>query len=84
MLYYLDLSGNLMRVAVPPSSPDRIGRPERLFNVGIAQPSITIPQYAVAGKRFLVLRPRNDAAQQTVVVVSNWTSLLPAPAKTSP
>jgi hypothetical protein len=76
MLYYLDLTGNLVRVAVLEANPERIGRPEVLFNLGVDQPSTTIEQYAVHGNRFLALRPREDAAHQTVAVVSNWTSLL--------
>jgi hypothetical protein len=76
-LYYLDLSGNLVRVAMQAASPERIGRPEVMFNLGVDQPSTTIEQYAVHGNRFLALRPREDAAHQTVAVVSNWTSLLP-------
>ena len=79
-LYYLDLAGNLVRVAVQAANPERIGRPEVLFNLGVDQPSTTLEQYAVHGNRFLALRPREDAAHQTVAVVSNWTSLLPPPA----
>ena len=76
-LYYLDLAGRLTRVAVPGADPERIGRPEARFDLGIGAPSLVFEQYAVQGDRFLVLRPSKDSAPPTVAVVSNWTSALP-------
>jgi serine/threonine-protein kinase len=78
-LYYLSLTGELMRVPVSPSLPQRTGRPEAVFDLGTGPPSTTLEQYALAGDRVLVLRQAKDAARETVAVVSNWTSLLPTP-----
>jgi hypothetical protein len=79
-LHYLDPTGNLMRVAVSDGSPPRFGRPETLFNLGVGTPSVTLEQYSVGDGRFLVLRAAKDAAAKPVVVLSNWTSILPRPA----
>ena len=62
---------------MPGADPERIGRPETRFDLGIGAPSLVFEQYAVHGDRFLVLRPSKDSAPQTVAVVSNWTSALP-------
>ena len=71
-LYYIDLTGQLMRVAMPDAGPQQAGRPERLFDLGIGIPSSTLEQYAVHGERFLVLRRAADAPPQTIAVLSNW------------
>lgn len=81
-LYYASLTGELERVAVSSALPQRTGRPEAVFDLGTGPPSITLEQYALAGDRVLVLRQAKDAPRETVAVVSNWTSLLPAPATT--
>jgi hypothetical protein len=76
-LYYIDLSGRLMRVSIPADRPDRFGRAEPMFDLGIGTPSVLLEQYAVHGGRFLVQRPAPNAAPQTIAVIGNWASLLP-------
>ena len=39
-LYYLELSGRLMRVAIQPSAPESSGRAEPMFDLGIGPPSV--------------------------------------------
>jgi hypothetical protein len=78
-LHYLDLGGRLMRVAIEPASPDKTGRAEPMFDLGIGPPSLLLEQYAVHGDRFLVLRPAADSTPQTIAVIGNWSSLLPRP-----
>jgi Tol biopolymer transport system component len=75
-LYYLDLTGHLMRVSIPAEGPARAGRPERIFDLGIGLPSSTLEHYAVHGDRFLVLRRAADAPPQTIAVLSNWAGVL--------
>ena len=77
-LYYASLTGELMRVQVSSALPQRTGRPEAVFDLGTGPPSTTIEQYALAGDRVLVLRQAKDSPRETVAIVSNWTSLLPA------
>lgn len=67
-----------MRVQVSSALPQRTGRPEAVFDLGTGPPSTTIEQYALAGDRVLVLRQAKDSPRETVAIVSNWTSLLPA------
>jgi serine/threonine protein kinase len=76
-LYYIDLSGRLMRVSIQADRPDRFGRAEPMFDLGIGTPSVLLEQYAVHGDRFLVQRPVPNAAPQTIAVIGNWASLLP-------
>ena len=78
-LYYVSLTGELQRVPVSSALPQRTGRPEAVFDLGTGPPSSTLEQYALTGDRVLVLRQAKDAARETVAIVSNWTSLLPAP-----
>ena len=78
-LYYASLTGELQRVPVSSALPQRTGRPEAVFDLGTGPPSATLEQYALAGDRVLVLRQAKNAARETVAIVSNWTSLLPAP-----
>jgi hypothetical protein len=68
---------HFMRVAVPADRPDRFGRAEPMFDLGIGTPSVLLEQYAVHGDRFLVQRPVPNAAPQTIAVIGNWASLLP-------
>ena len=72
-----------MRVAIEPASPDKAGRAEPMFDLGIGPPSLLLEQYAVHGDRFLVLRPAADSTPQTIAVIGNWSSLLPRPAAPS-
>ena len=76
-LHYLDLGGRLMRVPIEPASPDKAGRAEPMFDLGIGPPSLLIEQYALHGDRFLVLRPAADSTPQTIAVIGNWSGLLP-------
>ena len=75
-LYFLDLKGRMMRVAVSPSHPDQLGTVEPMFDLGIGLPNAQLEQYAVHGDRFLVLREPPGGAGRTVIVISNWASLL--------
>ena len=78
-LYYLELDGQLMRVAIPEGRPEGFGRPEALFRLPVGPPSTTLEQYAVHGDRLLVLHPATDDAPQTIAVVGNWMQGLPVP-----
>jgi hypothetical protein len=78
-LHYLDYAGTLVRVTVSAGSPPQFGRPEKLFDLGVGAPSVTLEQYAVANGRFLALRPARDAPAKPVVVLSSWTNILPRP-----
>lgn len=78
ILYYLDLTGRLMRVSMPATGPRDAGRPDPLFDMQIGIPSSSLEQYAVHGDRFLVLRRAADAPPQMIAVLSNWTGLLEA------
>ena len=71
-LYFLALDGMLMRVSMPGGDPQRAGRPEPVFNLGVGTVSTSLEQYALAGDRILVLRPVANA-RQTIAVISNWT-----------
>jgi eukaryotic-like serine/threonine-protein kinase len=82
-LYYLDLSGRLMRVTIQPSAPESAGRGEPMFDLGTGPPSVLLEQYAVHGNRFLVLRPSKDSAPQSIAVIGNWSGLLPRAAAPS-
>ena len=75
-LYYLDLKGRMMRVTVSSSHPDQLGSVEPMFDLGIGLPNAQLEQYAVHGDRFLVLREPPGGAGRTVIVISNWASLL--------
>jgi hypothetical protein len=77
-LYYLELDGQLMRVAIPEGRPEGFGRPEALFRLPVGPPSTTLEQYAVHGDRLLVLHPATEDAPQTITAISNWTQALPA------
>ena len=44
-LHYLDLGGRLMRVPIEPASPDKAGRAEPMFDLGIGPPSLLLEQY---------------------------------------
>jgi hypothetical protein len=50
-LYYLDLTGHLMRVSIPAEGPARAGRPERIFETYIARPMPTSRPSAFAVSR---------------------------------
>jgi Tol biopolymer transport system component len=76
-LYYLDLTGTLQRAAIAPDTPGRIGRSETVMDLGIGLPSNTIEQWAPHRDRVLVLRPVKDGSRESIVVLSNWTTLLP-------
>ena len=80
-LYFLNFTGQLMRAAVSTSTPERIGRPEPLFDLGVGSASIQFEQYAVHRDRFLALRPPKQSAPPTVVIVSNWTAGLNSPSR---
>jgi dipeptidyl aminopeptidase/acylaminoacyl peptidase len=71
-LYYVSLTGRLMRVPMEPGAPERVGRPQDLFDLGVGTPSPIFEQYAVHGDRFLVLRPLDDAQPTPTVVINNW------------
>jgi hypothetical protein len=75
-LYYLNLSGQLMRVSMPAAGPPQAGRPEVLFDPDVGTPSVTLEQYAVSGDRFLFLRRAPESDPETIAVVANWTKLL--------
>jgi hypothetical protein len=75
-LYYLNLSGHLMRAPIPVAGPPSAGRPEMLFDPAIGTPSNSIEQCAVSGDRFLFLRRAPDSEPETIAVISNWTRLL--------
>jgi dipeptidyl aminopeptidase/acylaminoacyl peptidase len=77
-LYYVDLTGRLHRVAIAADTPGRIGRPEPVMDLGLGLPSSTLEQWALHRDRVLVLRPAKDEARESIVVLSNWTTLLPA------
>jgi hypothetical protein len=83
-LYYLTLRGGVTRVRIPGGDPNRAGRPEPLFDLGLGTASTTLEQYAVFGDRFLVQRPTAGAAGSTIAVVSNWTAGLAQPAAARP
>jgi eukaryotic-like serine/threonine-protein kinase len=75
-LYYLDLTGQLMRVAIPAAGPDQAGRPEPMFDLLVGRPSSTLEQFVVHGDRFLVLRRSAESPPQTIAVLGNWTETL--------
>jgi hypothetical protein len=75
-LYYLDLTGQLMRVTIPAGGPDQAGRPEPLFTLQVGRPSPTLEQFMAHGDRFLVLRRSAESPPQTIAVLGNWTKTL--------
>lgn len=77
-LYYVDLTGQLMRVGIPAGGPDLAGRPEPMFNLLVGRPSSTLEQFMVHGDRFLVLRRSAESLPQTIAVLGNWTKALGA------
>jgi eukaryotic-like serine/threonine-protein kinase len=71
-LFFIDLEGKMMSVAVERGSPPKIGAPRKLFETGLV-PDPKINQYAVTenGRRFLVLEPRKGFVENYSVVL-NW------------
>jgi eukaryotic-like serine/threonine-protein kinase len=71
-LFFLDLGGKMMSVAVERGSSAEIGTPRELFATRLV-PDPTINQYAVTGDglKFLVLEPR-ERFIETYSVVLNW------------
>ena len=71
-LFFLDLEGKMMSVAVKRGSPLQLGIPRKLFDTGLI-PDPKINQYAVTenGRKFLVLEPRKGF-NESYSVVLNW------------
>jgi Tol biopolymer transport system component len=71
-LFFLDLEGTMMSVAVERGSTAKTGIPRKLFATRLV-PDPTINQYAVTedGLKFLVLEPRKGFIE-TYSVVLNW------------
>jgi len=76
-LFFLDLAGAVMSVALPPGSQFTAGLPVRLFDSGILNLAggADSNQYAVAkhGQRFLVNRSPKAPSQPPLTVVTNWS-----------
>lgn len=78
-LFFLDLSGQMMSVAIPGGDPRQAQVPRPLFRTDLSASS-AMDQFAISadGKQFLLRRPlgasSNDAPVQ---VVLNWLALLP-------
>ncbi len=75
-LFFIDLEGRMMSVAVKRGSPPQLGIPTKLFDTGLI-PDPTINQYAVTkdGLRFLVLEPRKGFLE-TYSVILDWPATL--------
>ncbi len=71
-LFYLDLAGRLMAVAMPGGDPRRAAAAQALFETTV-RPSNTFDQFAVASKnRFLFRLPYGEDPQVPVHVVVGW------------
>ena len=73
-LYYVDLSGRLMRVTMQPTGArQRPGGPSRCSTSASVRRRSCSNSTAVHGDRFLVLRPAKDSAPQSIAVIGNWS-----------
>ena len=74
------LDGVLKAFAIQATGSPQFSVPNRLFDTGLATPSPWIEQYAVSadGRRFLILKPREDKVRNSVGVILNWPALLQA------
>jgi len=70
-LYYLTPDGKVMVVAVSANPDFKAGTPKLLFQAP-RQPSRTVRDYTVDGKRFLLLAPAEPASAVPFTVVLNW------------
>ena len=69
-LFYMELSGAVMSVAVDGGSTFRVGNPTRLFEGGTTAPGRTY-DVSADGQRFLVIK-EGGRADGTAIVVQNW------------
>ena len=71
-LFFLDLEGHMLSVAVEHGLPPRIGNARKLFDTSLV-PDPTVNQYAVTpdGRKFLVLEPLKGFSESYSVVL-NW------------
>jgi dipeptidyl aminopeptidase/acylaminoacyl peptidase len=77
-LYYLTEDDRLMATPVRTGASFSAGMPSALFEVRRYDPSAFRYMYDVSadGRKFLVIRPQEEASAQPLTVVQNWTALL--------
>jgi eukaryotic-like serine/threonine-protein kinase len=77
-LYYVAADDKLMAVPVESGASFRVGAPIPLFDVGSFGRRINRYVFDVSrdGRKFLVIRPLEDASMRPLTVVQNWTELL--------
>ena len=78
-LFFLDLKGQLMAVAIPEGSPQRAERPRALFDLKLV-PNTALDQFTPSpdGSKFLVRRSATAAAERAPIeVLLNWRALVP-------
>ena len=77
-LYYVADDDRLMATPVRTGASFSAGMPIALFEVRGYDPSAFRYMYDVSadGRKFLVIRPQEEASAQPLTVVQNWTALL--------
>jgi hypothetical protein len=79
-LYFIEAgTGNVMMAAVKPGSLDEFTVPVPLFKGPLQSPGGFVVQWDVTrdGQRFLFAAPVSQVNARPLMVVLNWTSLLP-------
>jgi eukaryotic-like serine/threonine-protein kinase len=76
-LYYLSLDGKMMAVEIGGVAKIEPGIPRVLFDTGLnVDPRNDQYDMTSDGRRFLLFKPLEGAAQTPITVVTNWPSLL--------